>query len=345
MKKFTKGSLITALVLFILGCLICTVCGLLGGFKQIASGALNGVSGIPFGFYRYVDGDYRFGFWNDDWEREDPFWEKENWLKTDTSGTKQKLAVTSDTLHSLEVVVTDCNFIIEESSDEHVWLAVKGDTSKTYYKIEKDTVNKDILFIENAGYHRVGNWRNGPNDTISLYLPKGCDLDYINIEMGAGYMESVPVQADIMEINVGAGVCEAKGFEAESINLLVGAGQIVTAGLKADTAILEIGVGEIIVRDMDVRKHMEVEVGMGNAEITGKFSGHLDADCSLGNLGMHLAGSEDDYGVAVDCDMGDVKVGSYHYSGLSGSRSWNSDRKNQMEIDCEMGNVTVTFVN
>ncbi len=343
MKKFTKGSLVTALVLFLLGCIICVVCGLLGGFKQISSGALNGVAGIPFGFYRHVDGGHRFGFWDDDWEREDSFWEKENWLKADVNGTKQKLGVTADSLHSLEIVLTDCNFIIEESSDEHVWLSVKGDTSKTYYKIEKDTLNKDILSIENAGYHRVGNWRNGPNDTISLYLPKGCDLDYVSIDMGAGYMQSVPLRADNMEINVGAGVCEAKGFEAEVMNLLVGAGQIETAGLKADTAVLEIGVGGIIVQGMDVREVMEVELGMGNAEITGSFAGQLDANCSLGNLNMHLAGSEDDYGFEVDCNMGDVKIGSHHYSSLSSRKSWNSDSHNQMEIDCEMGNITITF--
>ena len=184
MKKFTKGCLLTALILFILGCAICVVCGILGGFRQIESGSLNGVMGIPFGFYRQVDGGFHFGFFDSEWEREDAFWEKENWKKTNVDGTKQKLNVTTDTLRSLEVVVTDCNFIIEESEDENVWLSVKGDTSKTYYKIEKDTVGKDILSIENAGYHRVGNWRNGPNDTISLYLPGGCDLDYVSIEIG-----------------------------------------------------------------------------------------------------------------------------------------------------------------
>ena len=56
MKKFTKGCLLTALILFILGCAICVVCGILGGFRQIESGSLNGVMGIPFGFYRQVDG-------------------------------------------------------------------------------------------------------------------------------------------------------------------------------------------------------------------------------------------------------------------------------------------------
>lgn len=343
MKKFTKGCLLTALILFILGCAICVVCGILGGFRQIASGSLNGVMGIPFGFYRQADGGFQFGFFNYEQERGDDFWEKENWQKTDVNDTKQKLAVTTDTFRHLEVTVTDCNFIIEESEDENVWLSVKGDTSKTYYKIEKDTVGKDILTIENAGYHRFGNWRNGPNDTIRLYLPGDCDLDSICIEMGAGYMETIPLKGDILEVNVGAGVCEAQGFEAETMNLLVGAGQIRTDGLRAQTADLEIGVGEMIVQGLDVNKLMEVELGMGNAEISGKATGRIDADCSMGDLTMHLTGSEDDYGFEVDCDMGNVTVGSHHYSSLSSSRSWNSNGRNQMELDCDMGNLTIIF--
>ena len=39
MKKFTKGCLITALILFIIGCIFCLTFGTLGGFRQIDSKA------------------------------------------------------------------------------------------------------------------------------------------------------------------------------------------------------------------------------------------------------------------------------------------------------------------
>ena len=35
MKKFTKGCLITALVLFVLGCAFYIICGVMGGFGQL----------------------------------------------------------------------------------------------------------------------------------------------------------------------------------------------------------------------------------------------------------------------------------------------------------------------
>lgn len=342
MKKFTKGCLITALILFIIGCIICGVCGILGGFRQIASGTLNGIMGIPFGFYRQADGGWEFGFFDSDREKEeDAFWEKENWQQVDGKD-KQKLNVTVDTLRELYLEVSDCNLVIEDSSDEYVWLLV-NDGSRVYYKTEKDTVNKDILSVRNHRYHRIGNWRDRPNDTITLYLPKDCDLQMVSVYMGAGYMESVALKGNMMEINVGAGICEAKGFEADTVNLLVGAGQIKADRLKADTAIIEVGAGEMIVQDVAVKEHTEVELSLGNAEITGTMTGQIDAECNMGNLTMRFTGSEDDYEFDVDCDMGDAKIGSRHFSGVSISREWNSDRDNRLDIDCAMGNLEVSF--
>ena len=59
MKKFTKGCLMTALVLFFVGLTISLVCGLLGGFRQLTE---MGLSDFPFGLYRDFAGDWRIGF-------------------------------------------------------------------------------------------------------------------------------------------------------------------------------------------------------------------------------------------------------------------------------------------
>lgn len=340
MKKFSKGCLITALVLFILGCLICTICGVLGGFRQITEGVLNGVAGIPFGCYWQENGGFNLGFFDDDW-KEDDFW-KENWQQADTSGTKQKLAVKGDTLRELDIEVTDCNLTIVESSDDAVWLSVDGGRSKTYYQIEKDGGNQNTLSIHRNRHHKTGDRYDG-GDSICLYLPKDCDFHEISIMMGAGYMETVPLKADEMDINVGAGACEAQGLEADTIELLVGAGRIKTAGLKAKKATMEVGVGELIVGHIDVKDSTEVELDLGNADITGTLTGEIEAKCNLGELRLHLTGSEDDYGFDVECGMGNIKIENDNYSGLGVSRSWNEGRGNQFELDCDMGSIIVTF--
>lgn len=341
MKNFTKGCLITAMVLFILGCLICTVCGVLGGFRQITSGALNGIAGIPFFCNWQEDGGFSLGFFSDDWE-EDAFWEKGDWQQVDNTGTKQKLAVTKDSMRQLFLEMADCNLKIEESSDDSIWLSCDDDMGRTYYKVEKDSADKDILSIRNTRWRRDRDWsRTSAN--IKLYLPKGCDLDLMNIMVGAGYMDAVSLKADSILINVGAGVCEAKELEADRICLTVDAGQMNAAKLAAREAVMQIGAGELTVHDIDVREFTDVDIDLGNAEITGTLAGCIEAECDLGNLKFRLTGSEDDYGFDVDCGMGDIKIGNHHYSGFGDSSSWNIDKKNQIEISCDMGNITVTF--
>jgi hypothetical protein len=342
MKRFTKGCLGTALVLFILGCLICTVCGVLGGFRQITAGVLNNINGIPFVCDWQEDGGFSLGFFEDDGV-EDAFWERGDWQRIDTGGTKQKLAVTGAGLRQLCLEVTDCNFKIEESSDDNIWIAVNDNRCRTYYQIEKDDAGKDTLSVRNSKKHKAINWRYKPDDNISLYLPQGCDLDAITIMMGAGYMSTVPLKADVMEINVGAGVCEAKAFEAETMEVLVGAGQIEIAELKAGEADMEVGVGELIVQDIEVRNSTEMSLDVGSAEITGTLTGQVEAECNLGSLELHLTGSQEDYGFAVECELGDIEIGNHHYSGFGDSRSWNSERKNQMKLCCDLGNIKVTF--
>ena len=58
MKKFTKGCLMTALVLFLVGLILSVVCGLLGGFRQLNK---MGISDWPVSYYRNVAGDWGFG--------------------------------------------------------------------------------------------------------------------------------------------------------------------------------------------------------------------------------------------------------------------------------------------
>ncbi len=60
MKKFTKGCLTTALVLFIIGLILSVVCGLLGGFRELEE--MGDIEDIPFVWRMDSDGDWRIGF-------------------------------------------------------------------------------------------------------------------------------------------------------------------------------------------------------------------------------------------------------------------------------------------
>ncbi len=152
MKKFTKGCLMTALVLFLVGLTISLVCGLLGGFRQLTE---MGLSDFPFGLYRDFAGDWRIGFFRspgyrvhelEELEELEEIMDIEEVRKTvdnemeknlkNLAKKKEQLPLTADTLGSLEIDVEDCDVLILESEDEHVWFLVDGNANRPHYAIE-----------------------------------------------------------------------------------------------------------------------------------------------------------------------------------------------------------------
>lgn len=362
MKKFTKGCLMTALVLFLVGLVLSVVCGLLGGFRQLSE--MGGWHTIPLSWYRDVAGDWRIGFWRstgydrnnlenieeiEDLEDLEDIGEiratidreMESTLKR-LEGNKEQLALTAETLGSLDIDVEDCNVLILESEDAHVWFLVDGNANRPYYTIENEH-GKSELSIENEVEHHLGNWRKGANDTVYLWLPKGCMLEECDIEMGAGFMGSIFIHARQMKVNLGAGLIEADGFETDELSLLVGAGELLADRITAGKADIEIGAGHLGIDELTVSGETDVEVSMGLAEIGGTLSGDLDMECDMGQIVMCLTGSEDDHSYNVECGMGSVSVGSYSRSGFATVKSWNSEKNSKFDINCNMGNVTVTF--
>lgn len=314
MKKFTKGCLTTALVLFLVGLMLCVVCGVLGGFRQLSR--MDGIIDV---------GDIG------DLERK---------LK-ELDGKQEELPLTAETLGSLEIDLEMCNLLIQESADEHVWLLVESDTNRPRYTIENDG-NRSRLCIENdENYHYY--WRSKPKDSVYLWLPKGCTLKECEIAIGAGYMKSISLQAEEANITVGAGLIEMEGFAGKEILLSADAGELLAGRVTAETAVLQIGAGHLRVEELAVSREADIDVSVGQCEIAGTITGDLALDCDMGEAVMRLTGSEDDHSYDVECGMGEVNVGGYSHSGVASERSWNSGKDSEFEIDCNMGTVTVTF--
>lgn len=362
MKKFTKGCLMTALVLFIIGLILSVVCGLLGGFRELEQ--MGNGRGFPFVWHRDADGDWRIGPSHLSWFSEDDFEEiadiediddvesvedvrkymdKEMEQKRkELEGKKTQLSLTADTLGSLEIDVEDCNVVIWKSEDANAWILMDGNTNKAYYKIDNDD-GRSRLRIANEVEHHLGHWRNGPNDTVYLWLPEGCKLEECDISMGAGYMDSCFLKAKEVKLNLGAGMVTADGFEGADISVLVGAGELLAERVTAGNADFEIGAGHMSISELSVSGELDLEVSMGAAEVAGTISGDLDAECDMGEIVMNLTGSEDDHSYYVECGMGNVDVGSYSHGGFASHKSWNAGKSSYFNINCNMGNVTVTF--
>lgn len=338
MKKFTKGCLLTALVIFVTGCVICGVSGLLGGFRQLEN--ISETSGIPFKYYRGADGSVQFGFldpYGNDWDTADGL----ETIEINGAQSEIQLDLTAATLRNVEAELGACALSVRESEDDHVWIAVEGDTRQVQYGVE----DGDTLVITSS-YDPVFFWqnfrKNEKSTVVYIFLPKGAVLDEISLEFGAGKIDMTALQANTIDIEFGAGVCNVEALEADTVSLEVGAGEVIVGTLTAKEADLDVGAGELIIKDIRIDGSTDLDIGVGSAEINGTITGNLDADCSMGNLTMQLTGSEEDHAYNVDCAMGSVTIGSHTYT-VSDNAEWGSQNHSTFRVDCAMGNVTIVF--
>lgn len=343
MSKFTKGCLITALVCFIIGCLICGVGALLGGFRQLEGVDIRGITGIPFHFYRHDNGGFQFGFGDDDWDNDIDWSRYEKWNRINAGSGEVQLDLTADTLRNLYIELGACELHILESEDDHVQLGMSGNTKYFRYLVE----DGDSLHMVNKTGRGFWNWSRNKittNSKVYLYLPKGTEPNFVEIEIGAGDMESIGLHAHEMNVTVGAGECTITDLtSADLIELQVGAGSINFDSLTAGKLDMEVGAGGLYIQNADIDKEADVELGVGNVEANGLFRGNMCIDCGMGNVTLHLDDAEKDHNYEINCAMGSVHVGSRKYSGMSDEVTISNNSSSTYEIECSMGNVYVDF--
>lgn len=332
MKKFTKGCLMTALILFLVGVVICGVCGLLGGFRQIRE--MNGIGSIPFGYHKNADGDWQLGFFHNNGTIGKD-WEKERYLVI-SEGQENGVSMNADAFTELDIELADCSLYLEEAKDDQIRIYVEGDDLRYYWLADGST-----LCLRNAGKEK-----SHMNDEVHVSIPVDHTFRELEIDFGAGLLvAATPLNAQEMDIMVGAGECDITEISADEADIMVGAGQLFVNDLDVRTAEIGVGAGEITIEDIVVSDKLDLSIGMGTATVNGSILGDLSLDCGMGNATMALTGSEDDHSYEVEVAMGDVKIGHHDHGGLAASRSWNSGKDSRFDIECDMGNVTISFEN
>lgn len=370
LKKFTKGCLLTALVTFIIGCLICLIGWIFGGFRQLNGMDVLKITGIPFRYFNNSITDFAFGFWDgvdetwlteegevdwdfdDDWDDEydwdfDDDWDDDvDWMKYEgwnkiEEGERIRLDLTADTLRSLDIDLAVCETYIMESDDDYVWMDVKKDASHFRYAVEDGDT---LRIVHRTTADDMWNWRGRkPRAKLYLYLPKDMSLDNLTVEVGATFLQAMALQAHEIDIKVGAGECRIDGLSGDSVDLMVGAGSLMTESVSAAKTDMEVGAGEIIVKNARIKQEAELELGVGNLQLSGLIAGDLELDCGMGNVTLTLEDVMSDHDYEVNCDMGNVTIGDTTYTGFQNTKKISNGSGSMYDITCNLGNVIVTF--
>lgn len=269
MKKFTRICLILA-------------AGLLGvGFVLVIVGLClrPDFSGMPF-WRSHLGQEIRE-------EIVDEFHWDGRWADEDTSGAEtQNYEDTFTSVRSLDIEagVTSVYLTVSDDDSFHVC----GDGLSAKFECYQD---EDVLKIRNdAKLFSIG--KQGES-ILTVAIPSGAELDEVDLDIGAGTLETEWLICRELDIDCGAGSVTVNGKLSHEADISCGAGEVVLNLENAEEEFnydLSVGVGEIVIgeksysglaREKEILNHHEEDEHHGEED---EHYGSIDIDCAAGSV-------------------------------------------------------------
>lgn len=131
----------------------------------------------------------------------------------------------------------------------------------------------------------------------------------------------------------------------ENITLEIGMGEFESKmPLKCKRSTINVGLGSCSLEDFSVTDYFETECDMGSLFIQGNLKGNSKIQCGMGTVELITQGNPDDYNYKTQVGMGSVQIGDKTFEGLSNKERFSSAAKNYFDINCGMGDITISFV-
>lgn len=319
MKKFMKGCAIAALIFLALGIAFTIAAGTMRG-RETISKVVETVTGgrVSVNLDNFINWGIQIGEDLSD-SMPDPGYDINDASSFDSrydiwSGDVEKFCL-GEGVETLEIEAGGCKFNTRMSGDDAFYVEA-SDVGKFQAYLENGT-----LCIRTTTSSR--SWKDWKDSEVTLYVPEGCHFRKAVIELGAGELEF-------------------EALDADRVTLGVGAGSITVNNLKADSLEMEIGMGLVEMKDAGV-KDMEAEIGMGSLVMEGNIEGSVDVNCSMGNVELEIAGSQQDFNYKLDGAMGNIDLGQESYSGFGMSKRIDNGAQKNMKVECAAGNITISF--
>lgn len=310
MKKFTKGALITCLVLFLTAVVV-----LIGG---IASA---GPKAFQDGFDSLKNSNlFHFNGWN--WDLH--FGDDDDWDgSTIFNGETKDFVYDKSTVHTIAVDAAYGKVDIKEGDTDKITVKVTGKRSSTKYSCDLDNGELTIKGDQKTKLVHIGN---GNALEIYITIPAQTNLKLFDLDFYAGevFVNLPTSDLDDSKFNVDAGKLTVANLNSKNLVIDIGAGEMDGEYLKSETATIDCGMGETDIEKFIVTKNLDASVGMGEINLT-------------------LGGKRNDYNYKISCGMGDLKVGEQSYSGLSNDATIDNGTQTDVQLDCGMGSLEVDF--
>lgn len=224
--------------------------------------------------------------------------------------TDDNAASVSD-ITRLSINLNYTNFKLVPSQDNAFHITCDGKGKYQYY------TEDSVFYVNSLFNHRTVN-----TNLITLFVPDTVFSD-VSIDIGAGAASLSSLQCDTLNINVGAGELTLDGIDCGYTTANVGAGAVTIKNGQTQNADFEVGLGELI------------------------YEGYIDADLNaevdMGSITLQIKNAQEAHNYDLECNMGNITVGSKTYSGISIEKEIDNDADYNYALQCDMGNIAVFF--
>ena len=215
----------------------------------------------------------------------------------------------------LNLKVGGASFRVKESEDNQ-------------YYVEAEDVSKFQAYVEGECLY-IKTLKASANtiddSTVTLYVPAGCQLASLSVELGAGQITLENIDAARQDLTVGAGQINIKDMQAENMTVEVGMGELVATDIIVDT--------------------LNAEVGMGHMLVKGAINKDANIECAMGSVEVECQGAREDFNYEIDGALGEVVIGNKQYAGVTQEQKINNNASKDMRLECAMGSLVIDFKN
>lgn len=214
---------------------------------------------------------------------------------------------------TIDTDIKSLNFDIQASS----LIIKKGNTVKI------ETNNKKLDIKENNNVLVLKEHKkfifNKTESKIIVYLP---DSVYDNVI-----------------IKLGAGKLDIDNLSAKDISLQVGAGKTTINKIKAFNSLnVDSGAGKFEILDGNIN-NFDLDMGTGNVSINSIITGNSKFDCGIGNIGIKLLDTSDNYELKISKGIGTITVDNNKIKDNTTIGHGN----NKITIDGGIGEININY--
>ncbi len=175
------------------------------------------------------------------------------------------------------------------------------------------------------------------NSTSEKHILQNCSR--MEIEFGAGLLEVC--YDDVEEIQVKSVNLPNLKAEVKNDTLVIGEKSNISINFGTNK---ECKLTIILPRNTQFET-VEMEVGAGQAKVSGLLTQKFEIEVGAGQVEVELNGVQNDYNYNIECGVGKVVIGETSYAGLGAEQSIkNEGATKELKVECGVGEVLINFV-